>query len=129
MSLCSVSFPRSSRVSLQSAYLMLRYVMLWHILVKFTYFSCADPESLANVLLFIFKGEEPNDSKSVPLLASHRNAIEVVFRWRANNSRTLNADFISLLFSKGSGPVSRRNLIDLYFFHGCGEIRIPLFHP
>ena len=49
--------------------------------------------------------EEPNATICRPTSASQRNAIEMAFRWRADDGPTLNAGLVALCFSRGSGPV------------------------
>ena len=48
-----------------------------------------------------------------PSSARQRNAIEMVFRWRADDGSTLNAGLVALLFFRGSLPVLQRNPIFL----------------
>ena len=39
--------------------------------------------------------EDPNTTKSGPSSARQRNAIEMAFRWRADNGQTLNAGLVA----------------------------------
>ena len=47
----------------------------------------------------------PNTTKSGPSSARQRNAIQMTFRWRADDGQTLNAGFAAFCYSRGSGPV------------------------
>ena len=42
--------------------------------------------------------EDRNATKSVPSSARQRNAIEMTFRWRADNGPPLSAGLVALLF-------------------------------
>ena len=57
--------------------------------------------------LVVERGERihPNSTKSWPSSAHHRNAIQMVFPWRADGGPTLNVGFVALRFFMGSGPV------------------------
>ena len=65
---------------------------------------CADPESFVRrgstlTFLFVFfvEGmEDRNATKSGPSSARQRNAIEMAFRWRADNGPPLNAGSVAL---------------------------------
>ena len=59
--------------------------------------------------------EDPNTTKSGPSSAHQQNAILMAFRWQANDGPTLNAGFVALGLSRGSGPVFLRNPIAVIF--------------
>ena len=50
-----------------------------------------------SILFYVDEGiEDPNTTISGPSLARQRNAIEMSFRWRADDGPTLNAGFVAL---------------------------------
>ena len=65
--------------------------------------TCADPESFVrggpNLITFflVVEGlEDPNSTINGPSSARQRNAIEMAFRWRADDGPTLNASLVAL---------------------------------
>ena len=65
--------------------------------------TCADPEifvrggsNFDNDFLVDKGSEDPNNNISGPLSARQGNAIQMAFRWRANDGPTLNADLVAL---------------------------------
>ena len=66
--------------------------------------SCADPESfdregpLLTIFLFlVVEGrEDPNTTISAPSSVRQRNANQMAFRWRADDSPILNAGLVAL---------------------------------
>ena len=92
--------------------------------------SCADPESSVrggrNLITFYFLVdgiwgiEDPKIDINGPSSARQRNAIEMAYRWRADDGPTLDAGFVALWLFRGSGPVLQRNPIFLWFFRGGG---------
>ena len=68
---------------------------------------CTDPESFAGagptfatffgiIILVDEVIEDPNTTINGPSSAHQRNAIQVAFRWRADDCPTLNAGFVAL---------------------------------
>ena len=65
--------------------------------------SCADPESfdrggplLTMFYFLVVEGrEDPNTTISGPSLVRQRNAIKMVFRWRANDGPTLKSGLVA----------------------------------
>ena len=55
-----------------------------------------------------------------PSSARQRTAIQMAFRWRANDGPLLNAGLVALWFFRVSRPVLLRNTIFLWFFWGGG---------
>ena len=67
--------------------------------------SCADPESfdrggplLTMFFLAVEGGEDPNTTISGPSSVRQRNAIQMAFRWRADDGPVLNASLVALCF-------------------------------
>ena len=70
--------------------------------------TCTDPENFARAgptlapFFFFFSClvdevvEDPNTTINGPSSAHQRNAIQVAFRWRADDCPTLNAGFVAL---------------------------------
>ena len=63
--------------------------------------SCADPDNFVRGgpnLIFLIDGgrEDPNTTLIWPASARQRNAIEMAFRWRADDGPTLNAGLVTL---------------------------------
>ena len=70
---------------------------------------------------FLSVDEERKDTDttiSKPSSACQRNAILMAFHWRVDNGLTLNAGFVLLWFSRGSGPVLLRNPTFSWFCRG-----------
>ena len=47
--------------------------------------------------------EDPNTAINWPSSARQQNAIQMAFRWRADDGPTLNAGLVALRFFRGSG--------------------------
>ena len=59
-----------------------------------------------NVFFIFDKGiEDLNTAINGPSSTGQRNAIEVAFRWRADDGQTLNAGLVALCLFRGSEPV------------------------
>ena len=67
--------------------------------------------------------EDRNASKSGPSSARQRNAIEMVFRWRADEWPTIKCWLGSFEIFRGSGSILLGNPIFLRFFMGGGGVR------
>ena len=64
----------------------------------FQLISCADPDTLTTFFFSFLVNEgreDPNSTKSGPYSARKRNAIQMAFRWRANDCPTLNAGLVA----------------------------------
>ena len=64
-----------------------------------------------------------------PSSACQLNAIQMVFRWRADDGPTLNTGLVAWRFFRGSGPVLVSNPIFLWFFRGGGSDSLPPTPP
>ena len=64
--------------------------------------------------------EDPNTTLSGPSSTRQRNAIEMAFRWRADDGPTLNAGLVASRFFRGSGPKLLRTLYFCNFPGGGG---------
>ena len=61
--------------------------------------ACADPESFIRLTFLVDEGREvPNTTISGPSLARQGNAIEMAFRWHADDCPILNAGLVALRF-------------------------------
>ena len=93
--------------------------------------ACADPDFFQRgsnfdyVFLVDERREDPNTTKSGPSSARQRNAIYMVFRWRADGGPTVNAGLVALWFYRASGPVLLRNPIFCNFSGGGGLVPCP----
>ena len=64
--------------------------------------------------------EDPNTAINVPSSALQRNAIEMAFRWRADDGPTLNAGLVALWFSGDPGQYYKEALYFVIFRGGGG---------
>ena len=69
---------------------------------------------------------DPKTAINGPPSDRQRNAIEMAFRWRADDGQTLNADLVASWFFRGSGPVLLRNPTILWLFRGKRPPASPL---
>ena len=67
--------------------------------------------------------EDPNSNISGLTPIRERNAIQMAFRWRAEDGQILNAGLVALSFFSGSRTVLRNPIF--YFSRGGGGVRTP----
>ena len=89
--------------------------------------SCHRASNFDNVFSFFFlvdeRGDNQNTTKSGPSSARQRNAIQMVFRWRADDGPTLNSGMVALWILRGSGQVLLKKtlIFVIFFFLGGGR--------
>ena len=98
-------------------------VRIFHIF-KFGYHTLIKIFFMRGSRKFFYEGKEDLNSTR-PSSARQRNAIEMAFRWQADDGPTLKAGLVALCFFRGSRPVLLRKPIFLEFSRGVRTLAPP----